>query len=107
MPIDDPFALSSDQYLVIQTTAEDGLQQIQSIDGPQPYVDALFRLNDQFIDLINADDGYAFDADTARTELEQLGYGDDFEFQVGDKAVYPAQGVAEVVGIDQKEISGI
>jgi CarD family transcriptional regulator len=28
------------------------------------------------------------------------------EFQVGDKAVYPAQGVAEVVGIDQKEISG-
>jgi CarD family transcriptional regulator len=28
------------------------------------------------------------------------------EFHVGDKAVYPAQGVAEVVGIDQKEISG-
>ena len=28
------------------------------------------------------------------------------EFQVGDKAVYPARGVAEVVGIDQKEISG-
>jgi len=28
------------------------------------------------------------------------------EFQVGDKAVYPAQGVAEVVGIDSKEISG-
>jgi CarD family transcriptional regulator len=28
------------------------------------------------------------------------------EFQVGDKAVYPAQGVAEVVGIDQREISG-
>ncbi len=28
------------------------------------------------------------------------------EFNVGDKAVYPAQGVAEVVGIDQKEISG-
>src|SRR5262245_18382940 len=27
-------------------------------------------------------------------------------FQIGDKAVYPAQGVAEVVGIDQKEISG-
>ena len=27
-------------------------------------------------------------------------------FQVGDKAVYPAQGVAEVVGIDAKEISG-
>jgi CarD family transcriptional regulator len=28
------------------------------------------------------------------------------EFQVGDKAVYPAQGVAEVMGIDSKEISG-
>src|SRR5689334_7689086 len=28
------------------------------------------------------------------------------EFQVGDKAVYPAQGVAEIVGIEQKEISG-
>ena len=27
-------------------------------------------------------------------------------FQVGDKAVYPAQGVAEIVGIDEKEISG-
>ncbi len=28
------------------------------------------------------------------------------EFKVGDKAVYPAQGVAEVVGIDTKEIGG-
>ena len=28
------------------------------------------------------------------------------QFQIGDKAVYPAQGVAEVVGIDEKEISG-
>jgi CarD family transcriptional regulator len=28
------------------------------------------------------------------------------EFQVGDKAVYPAQGVAEVVGITEKQISG-
>src|SRR5262249_26887607 len=28
------------------------------------------------------------------------------EFEVGDKAVYPAQGVAEIVGIDEKEISG-
>jgi CarD family transcriptional regulator len=28
------------------------------------------------------------------------------QFQVGDKAVYPAQGVAEVVGIDTKEIGG-
>ncbi len=28
------------------------------------------------------------------------------EFIIGDKAVYPSQGVAEVVGIEQKEISG-
>jgi len=28
------------------------------------------------------------------------------EFHVGDKAVYPAQGVAEVVGIETKEIGG-
>jgi CarD family transcriptional regulator len=27
-------------------------------------------------------------------------------FEVGDKAVYPAQGVAEVVGIEKKEIGG-
>jgi len=30
----------------------------------------------------------------------------DNEFQVGDKAVYPAQGVAEVVGIEEKDIAG-
>ena len=28
------------------------------------------------------------------------------EFSVGEKAVYPAQGVAEVVGIEEKSISG-
>ena len=28
------------------------------------------------------------------------------EFEVGDRAVYPAQGVAEIVGIDTKEIMG-
>jgi len=28
------------------------------------------------------------------------------DFSIGDKAVYPSQGVAEVVGIEQKEISG-
>lgn len=28
------------------------------------------------------------------------------EFAIGDKAVYPSQGVAEIVGIEQKEISG-
>jgi len=28
------------------------------------------------------------------------------QFEVGEKAVYPAQGVAEIVGIENKEISG-
>jgi CarD family transcriptional regulator len=28
------------------------------------------------------------------------------EFMIGDKAVYPSQGVAEIMGIEQKEISG-
>ncbi len=28
------------------------------------------------------------------------------EFEIGDKAVYPAQGVAEVIGVDNKEING-
>jgi len=28
------------------------------------------------------------------------------EYMIGDKAVYPAQGVAEIVGIDSKEIMG-
>ena len=30
----------------------------------------------------------------------------DIEFKVGDKAVYPAQGVAEVISIDEKDIAG-
>ena len=29
----------------------------------------------------------------------------ELQFRVGDKAVYPAQGVAEVVGIEEKEIA--
>ena len=28
------------------------------------------------------------------------------EFEIGDKAVYPSQGVAEVVGIEKKEVYG-
>ncbi len=31
----------------------------------------------------------------------------ELEFHVGDKAVYPAQGVAEVVGIEEKEIASM
>jgi hypothetical protein len=89
MPLNnDPFALSNDGYLIIQTSPVDDGQQIQQLDGPQPYVDALFKLNDHYIDLIEADNGYAFDADTARTELEQLEYGEDFEASIGDRSYF-------------------
>lgn len=30
----------------------------------------------------------------------------EVEFKIGDKAVYPAQGVAEIISIDEKEIAG-
>ncbi len=32
--------------------------------------------------------------------------GTDVKFKVGDKAVYPAQGVAEVIRIEEKDIAG-
>ena len=32
--------------------------------------------------------------------------GSDVTFKVGDKAVYPAQGVAEVIKIEEKDIGG-
>jgi len=32
--------------------------------------------------------------------------GTEVQFKVGDKAVYPAQGVAEVVSIEEKDIAG-
>ena len=79
---------SADQYVVGYTTEQDGLHQVEQIDGPQSYVEALFTLQGEFIDLINADDGFAFDADTARTELEQLGYGEDFEATVEGRTYF-------------------
>ena len=33
--------------------------------------------------------------------------GTDVKFKVGDKAVYPAQGVAEVIKIEEKDIAGM
>jgi len=32
--------------------------------------------------------------------------GTDMQFKIGDKAVYPAQGVAEVIKIEEKDIAG-
>jgi len=40
-----------------------------------------------------------------RTE-KQLKVATEKQFKVGDKAVYPAQGVAEVVSIEEKDIAG-
>jgi CarD family transcriptional regulator len=45
----------------------------------------------------------------ARETLRRYGtmqVSSDIKFQVGDKAVYPAQGVAEVVDIEEKDIAG-
>src|SRR5437764_15199191 len=36
----------------------------------------------------------------------QGGHAVSAEFSIGDKAVYPSQGVAEIVGIEKKEIFG-
>jgi CarD family transcriptional regulator len=41
-----------------------------------------------------------------RPEIIQPEVSTVVEFTIGDKAVYPAQGVAEVVGIENKEING-
>ena len=35
-----------------------------------------------------------------------MSMGTEVQFKVGDKAVYPAQGVAEVVSIEEKDIAG-
>jgi CarD family transcriptional regulator len=43
---------------------------------------------------------------TSRTEREMQARMQKPLFKVGDKAVYPAQGVAEVVSIEEKDIAG-
>jgi CarD family transcriptional regulator len=43
---------------------------------------------------------------TSRTEREMQARTQKPLFKVGDKAVYPAQGVAEVVSIEEKDIAG-
>src|SRR5262245_35694028 len=42
----------------------------------------------------------------ARRECEMQARTQKTSFKVGDKAVYPAQGVAEVVSIEEKDIAG-
>jgi CarD family transcriptional regulator len=42
----------------------------------------------------------------AGAEKESLMQASEHQFKVGDKAVYPAQGVAEVVSIEEKDIAG-
>src|SRR5689334_22603589 len=39
-------------------------------------------------------------------EGDGMAIGTEVQFKVGDKAVYPAQGVAEVVSIEEKDIAG-
>src|SRR5690606_6261628 len=45
----------------------------------------------------------------SRTQLQEkrkMQVSSDIQFKVGDKAGYPAQGVAEVVDIEEKDIAG-
>src|SRR5678816_2337364 len=44
--------------------------------------------------------------DALRNEGDAMQVGTDVKFKVGDKAVYPAQGVAEVIKIEEKDIAG-
>src|SRR5277367_5776251 len=39
-------------------------------------------------------------------EGDAMQAGSDVKFKVGDKAVYPRQGVAEVIKIEEKDIAG-
>src|SRR3954453_14826333 len=39
-------------------------------------------------------------------EGDGMSSGTEVQFKVGDKAVYPAQGVAEVVSIEERDIAG-
>src|SRR4026207_2172395 len=40
-------------------------------------------------------------------EGDAMQAGTDVKFKVGDKAVYPARGVAEVIKIEEKDIAGM
>jgi CarD family transcriptional regulator len=42
----------------------------------------------------------------AEISIEEKKMQPDVVFQVGDKAVYPAQGVAEIISIEEKDIAG-
>ena len=46
------------------------------------------------------------DARLSHKEEPLMQSSPEVEFKVGDKAVYPAQGVAEVISIDEKDIAG-
>ncbi len=51
-------------------------------------------------------DGRSHPNDYREGEASNMQPNADMQFKVGDKAVYPAQGVAEVVDIEEKDIGG-
>jgi len=77
---------SANHYVIGYSSGEDG--KIEHIGAQQSYLDAATALHSHFLELVNADDGFAFDADTARTELELLENGESFEFQVEDRSYF-------------------
>src|SRR5262245_54306559 len=56
--------------------------------------------------LVGGDDRRAFRAELRNLEIQGRSYAVTAEFVIGDKAVYPSQGVAEIVGIEKKEVFG-
>ncbi len=71
------------QYVVGYSVGEEG--RIEHPGQPTSYAGARFELNDHFIALINADDGFAFEASTAQDVLSELEQGEPFTADVEDR----------------------
>ena len=88
------------------TTVEDNLHHIERISQPQTHVNATAELNDHFILLINADDGFAFDAETAQMMLSALEDGEEFEATVEDRTYFLMDAGGEDQTIDIRNKNG-
>lgn len=82
------------QYVVGYTVVQDGESHTEHLSDPQTHTGALFVLRDEMRKLIEADDGFAFDAETADIQLAAVDPGEDFEVHVEDRTyfMHPDQG---------------
>ena len=83
------------QYVVGYSVGEEG--RIEHLGQPTSYAGALFELNDHFIALINADEGFAFEASTAQDVLSELEQGEPFTAGVEDRTYF----IVEAEGPEQ------